>query len=205
MGVNVSVAETGGAALAALRARGYGEEAIRQHLRWKAARARLEAGPKPAPAPPAPPSSAVVLPPPSPPAAAPNATEIAAADFLAAHAVADALLGRAPKSPPPTTLIQQVVAEDFGVTVGDILSARREHAVVEPRMVAAYLAKTMRPDSLPAIGRRFGGRDHTTIIHALRTIGARRAAEPEFAARVEDLALRVRARAAARGEGAWGA
>src|SRR6202035_4208056 len=53
---------------------------------------------------------------------------------------------------------------------GDILSARRTTSVVRPRQIAMYLSKLLTPRSLPEIGRRFGGRDHTTVLHAVRKI-----------------------------------
>lgn len=67
-------------------------------------------------------------------------------------------------------IIQKVVAEKFGVRVADILSKRRTKTVVKPRHVAMYLAKTMTTRSLPDIGRRFGNRDHSTVIHAVNKI-----------------------------------
>ncbi len=66
--------------------------------------------------------------------------------------------------------IQRVVARHYNVSRGDLLSARRTANVVRPRQVAMYLAKTMTLRSLPEIGRRFGGRDHTTVLHAVRKI-----------------------------------
>ena len=58
----------------------------------------------------------------------------------------------------------------FNVSRGDILSARRTASVVRPRQIAMYLSKLLTPRSLPEIGRRFGGRDHTTVLHAVRKI-----------------------------------
>ena len=52
----------------------------------------------------------------------------------------------------------------------DLLSNRRTRTIVKPRQVAMYLAKMLTPRSLPEIGRRFGGRDHTTVLHAVRKI-----------------------------------
>ena len=52
----------------------------------------------------------------------------------------------------------------------DILSLRRTATVVKPRQVAMFLSKALTPRSLPEIGRRFGGRDHTTVLHAVRKI-----------------------------------
>jgi chromosomal replication initiator protein len=66
--------------------------------------------------------------------------------------------------------IQRVVARQYNVSRADLLSARRTANVVRPRQVAMYLAKTLTLRSLPEIGRRFGGRDHTTVLHAVRKI-----------------------------------
>ncbi|MGC2717887.1 MAG: helix-turn-helix domain-containing protein, partial [Pseudolabrys sp.] len=66
--------------------------------------------------------------------------------------------------------IQKLVASHFNVSRGDILSARRTANVVRPRQIDMYLSKLLTPRSLPEIGRRFGGRDHTTVLHAVRKI-----------------------------------
>ena len=66
--------------------------------------------------------------------------------------------------------IQKLVASHYSVTRADILSSRRTATVVKPRQIAMYLAKTLTLRSLPEIGRRFGGRDHTTVLHAVRKI-----------------------------------
>ena len=66
--------------------------------------------------------------------------------------------------------IQKLVATRYNVSRADILSERRTAAVVKPRQIAMYLSKTLTPRSLPEIGRRFGGRDHTTVLHAVRKI-----------------------------------
>jgi len=66
--------------------------------------------------------------------------------------------------------IQRTVARDFNVSRSDMLSSRRTANVVRPRQIAMYLAKTLTLRSLPEIGRRFGGRDHTTVLHAVRKI-----------------------------------
>jgi chromosomal replication initiator protein len=66
--------------------------------------------------------------------------------------------------------IQRVVARQYNVSRADMLSSRRTANVVRPRQVAMYLAKTLTLRSLPEIGRRFGGRDHTTVLHAVRKI-----------------------------------
>ncbi|MGZ3321451.1 MAG: chromosomal replication initiator protein DnaA [Xanthobacteraceae bacterium] len=66
--------------------------------------------------------------------------------------------------------IQRVVARQYNVSRADLLSSRRTANVVRPRQIAMYLAKTLTLRSLPEIGRRFGGRDHTTVLHAVRKI-----------------------------------
>jgi len=66
--------------------------------------------------------------------------------------------------------IQKLVASHYSVTRADILSSRRTAIVVKPRQVAMYLSKALTLRSLPEIGRRFGGRDHTTVLHAVRKI-----------------------------------
>jgi chromosomal replication initiator protein len=66
--------------------------------------------------------------------------------------------------------IQKLVASHYSVSRADILSSRRTAVVVKPRQVAMFLSKTLTLRSLPEIGRRFGGRDHTTVLHAVRKI-----------------------------------
>ena len=66
--------------------------------------------------------------------------------------------------------IQKRVASHFNVSRADLLSSRRTAAVVMPRQIAMFLAKSLTLRSLPEIGRRFGGRDHTTVLHAVRKI-----------------------------------
>jgi chromosomal replication initiator protein len=66
--------------------------------------------------------------------------------------------------------IQKLVATHFNVSRADILSSRRSASVVKPRQIAMYLSKVLTLRSLPEIGRRFGGRDHTTVLHAVRKI-----------------------------------
>jgi chromosomal replication initiator protein len=73
--------------------------------------------------------------------------------------------------------IQRRVAEHFGIRIADMHSARRARAVARPRQVAMYLAKQLTPRSLPEIGRKFGGRDHTTVMHAIRRIEELRAVD----------------------------
>lgn len=84
----------------------------------------------------------------------------------------DLVVERSPKpaDPPKIELIQQVVARNFGVSKLDMISQRRTRDVVRPRQIAMYLAKTLTGKSFQEIGRCFGGRDHTTVIHAVTKI-----------------------------------
>ncbi len=66
--------------------------------------------------------------------------------------------------------IQRRVADYFNIRLSDLLSARRARQVARPRQVAMYLAKQLTAKSLPDIGRQFGGRDHTTVMHAVKRI-----------------------------------
>jgi chromosomal replication initiator protein len=81
--------------------------------------------------------------------------------------------------------IQKRVAEHFNIKVSDMHSARRSRAVARPRQVAMYLAKQLTPRSLPEIGRKVGGRDHTTVMHAVRKVEELRAADASFAEDIE--------------------
>ncbi|MEG8039293.1 chromosomal replication initiator protein DnaA [Sphingomonas sp. LR60] len=75
--------------------------------------------------------------------------------------------------------IQKLVCEHFELKPLDLLSARRARAVARPRQIAMYLAKRLTTRSLPEIGRKFGGRDHSTVIHAVRRIEALRDSDRE--------------------------
>jgi chromosomal replication initiator protein len=66
--------------------------------------------------------------------------------------------------------IQKKVAEHFNIKMAEMTSTRRARIVARPRQVAMYLAKQLTPRSLPEIGRKFGGRDHTTVMHAVKKI-----------------------------------
>lgn len=84
--------------------------------------------------------------------------------------------------------IQRAVCDEYGVKLSDLCSQRRSRNVVRPRQVAMYLCKTLTNRSLPEIGRRFGGRDHTTALSAIRRIETICASDDVFRARVEKLA-----------------
>jgi chromosomal replication initiator protein len=66
--------------------------------------------------------------------------------------------------------IQRKVADHYNLRMNDMISARRARNVARPRQVAMYLAKQLTQRSLPEIGRRFGGRDHTTVMHAVSRV-----------------------------------
>ena len=77
-------------------------------------------------------------------------------------------------------LIQRTVADYYKIRVADMYSKRRPSAIAFPRQVAMYLAKELTQKSLPEIGELFGGRDHTTVLHAVRKIGGERTKNPEM-------------------------
>ena len=81
--------------------------------------------------------------------------------------------------------IQKRVAEHFNIRTSDMHSARRARSVARPRQVAMYLAKQLTTRSLPEIGRKFGGRDHTTVMHAVRKVEELRECDSGFAEDVE--------------------
>jgi len=76
--------------------------------------------------------------------------------------------------------IQGKVSDHYRIRKAEMTSARRAREVARPRQVAMYLSKQLTPRSLPEIGRRFGGRDHTTVIHAVKQIEKLRALDPEL-------------------------
>ncbi len=81
--------------------------------------------------------------------------------------------------------IQQVICKHFSVTKADLLSACRARTLVRPRQIAMYIAKVVTGRSLPEIGRRFGNRDHTTVLHAVRKIEAMVKSDQTMAQEVE--------------------
>jgi len=79
------------------------------------------------------------------------------------------------------------VCRAYEISRADLMSQRRTANVVRPRQIAMYLAKTLTLRSLPWIGHRFGGRDHTTVLHAVRKMDAQVQADPAFAAEMAAL------------------
>jgi len=88
--------------------------------------------------------------------------------------------------------IQKVVAEHYQLKQADMISERRARAVARPRQVAMWIAKQITTRSLPDIGRRFGGRDHTTVLHAVRRIESLKAEDPMIARDVDVLLRKLR-------------
>jgi len=79
-----------------------------------------------------------------------------------------------------TEHIQKTVADYYKIKVADMHSKKRTRVIARPRQVAMFLAKDLTPLSLPAIGEAFGGRDHTTVLHACRTIAELRLGDPQL-------------------------
>ncbi len=88
---------------------------------------------------------------------------------------------------PTVDKIQRAAAKQFGISMEEMLSKRRARAIARPRQVAMYVCKMLTTRSLPDIGRRFGGRDHTTVIHAVKRIDQLRAEDSGLNASIESL------------------
>ncbi|WP_425105466.1 helix-turn-helix domain-containing protein [Ancylobacter sp.] len=112
------------------------------------------------------------------------------AEAIAAHA-AQLMPAKVP-SPVRIDDVQRVVCRHYGVTREDLLSQRRTAAVVKPRQIAMYLAKVLTLRSLPEIGRRFGGRDHTTVLHAVLKLTRQVEIDAALAAEVAGLTAAIR-------------
>jgi chromosomal replication initiator protein len=82
--------------------------------------------------------------------------------------------------------IQRTVAEHYHMRLSDMVGPKRHRTIARPRQMAMYLAKTLTSRSLPEIGRRFGGRDHTTVMHAVKRVEELKAKDTQIA---EDLEL----------------
>jgi chromosomal replication initiator protein len=111
-----------------------------------------------------------------------GALDLASAD----EAIRDLVRHREPKRVKIED-IQRLVANHYNVSRADILSSRRTATVVRPRQIAMYLAKSLTLRSLPEIGRRFGGRDHTTVLHAVRKIEGMVAKDQDLATEIDHL------------------
>jgi chromosomal replication initiator protein len=111
---------------------------------------------------------------------------------LALYALKDIL---PPHRPKQVTIdaIKQVVAEHYNIRLQDFEVRNRTRSVAFPRQLAMYLSREMTDASLPKIGEEFGGRDHTTVIHACDKIAEDMRHDPSFAATVEQIITRIRA------------
>lgn len=89
--------------------------------------------------------------------------------------------------------IVRITAKYFNVSYSDIMSARRTGYIIVPRHAAMYLAKKFTGKSLPEIGRRIGGRDHTTILHAVRRIEQLIEEKPAIKAHIEAISALIEA------------
>lgn len=107
---------------------------------------------------------------------------------MAARKVRDLIRPR-PQEPRQIKIedIQRVVARQYNVSRVALLSSRRTAEIVRPRQVAMYLAKTLTLRSLPEIGRQFGSRDHTTVLHSVRKIEALVAKDTALSEEIEVL------------------
>jgi chromosomal replication initiator protein len=88
--------------------------------------------------------------------------------------------------------IQKATADHFGLKQADLISERRNRSIARPRQAAMWLTKQLTTRSLPDIGRRFGGRDHTTVLHAVRRIEELKAADPQLTRDLETLVRKLR-------------
>ncbi|MCE9524093.1 MAG: chromosomal replication initiator protein DnaA [Alphaproteobacteria bacterium] len=88
--------------------------------------------------------------------------------------------------------IKKKTADHFGLKVSDLESPNRSRSIVRPRQIAMHLARQLTPRSYPEIGRRFGNRDHTTVMHAVETIQRLTGLDPAFGEEVERLRLSIR-------------
>ncbi len=93
---------------------------------------------------------------------------------------------------PTIAAVQDVVASHYGISVSELVSPNRATRVAWPRHVAIHLARALTSDSLPAIGRAFGGRNHATVLHACKRVSERVRTEPDVNSELDDLAATIR-------------
>jgi chromosomal replication initiator protein len=115
---------------------------------------------------------------------------------LSSELTAEVLAGLYPqptRAQPTRTIadVQAATCAHFGITRAELLSAQRSARLAWPRQLAMYLARQLTGESLPAIGREFGGRDHTTVMHACKRAGKRVAEEPAARDAVEKLCAQL--------------
>lgn len=89
--------------------------------------------------------------------------------------------------------IQHIVASKYGLSRTDLVSQRRTAALVRARHIAIYLSKELTTNSYPRLGKLFGDRDHTTMLHAVRKVQGRRDADAQFDSEIEEIVTVLRA------------
>ena len=110
---------------------------------------------------------------------------------LAGHCTSCGRSLHAPGSRPDVALIQETVAAHYRLPLEQLLGTRRDRHIVVPRQVAMLLARELLGTSLPAIGLAFGGKDHTTVLHACERIRARLRDDVRLQADLQQLRQRL--------------
>ncbi|NLM68638.1 MAG: chromosomal replication initiator protein DnaA [Firmicutes bacterium] len=105
---------------------------------------------------------------------------------IAVEALKD-IIGTQKQKPITIELIQQVVANHYGIKVSEMKAKKRTRSIAYPRQVAMYLARELTENSLPKIGEEFGGRDHTTVMHACDKIGKELQQDPSLQLTIKEL------------------
>ena len=98
-------------------------------------------------------------------------------------------------APVSVATIKQVVSDAFGIPVPELESPKRSQAIVAPRQLAMYLCRELTDATLPAIGREFGGRDHTTVLYAVQKISRRLHHDRREYDQVDDLIRKIKRQA----------
>jgi chromosomal replication initiator protein len=109
---------------------------------------------------------------------------------LAKEALRDIL--KAQSRPISIELIQEIVTQRYNLKITDMKARKRTDAVAFPRQIAMYLSRELTAASLPEIGNAFGGRDHTTVIHAINKIEQKTKQDPDLAATLESLIQQIK-------------
>lgn len=100
------------------------------------------------------------------------------------------LLTQAPKKL-GVPLVQKTVAEHFKIRPSELRSKKRKRTITLPRQIAMYLARTFTNSSYPDLGAQFGGKDHTTVIHAVKRITQQKESDPDLRAHLEAIKMQL--------------
>jgi chromosomal replication initiator protein len=92
---------------------------------------------------------------------------------------------------PPVTTIMQVVSEFYGLKLSDLQSKKKQQSIARPRQICMFLSRKLTRHSLEEIGGYLGGRDHTTVMHALKAVEARLETEPELAQELNAIEVKL--------------